>query len=305
MAGKRERGPSIGTRSDDAATIPARRATPSSPAFSPANRLDALSLDAQAHGKSPLAARAAWAESKALAPLDPTHARDALLRAATLADAETASGTIRADCADAWREAGHADEARQAYQDLLASEIATGRAQAGLGLLAWKEGKNDEALADFAQTENAALPPATRADILDARAGLLLAAGRTPEAIAAWEKLLQVPGIGGERAARTLTQLGDTHLKAGDPGKAVPCYQRVYLMYGRWPDCVARAYWQSGQAFEQLTRRDEAVATYRELVGRADLASFDETGKARQRLAELGATVNPPPVSPAPAKTNP
>jgi len=269
-----------------------------------ANRLDALSLDAQAQGKIPLAIRAAWAESKAWAPLDPAHAREVLLRAAALANAETASGTIRADCAEGEREAGHADEARQAYQDLLVSGIETGRAQAGLGLLAWKEGKNDEALADFAQAQDAgaALTPATRAEILDARAGLLLAAGRTAEAIAEWEKLLKVPGIGGERAARTLTQLGDAYLKAGDPGKAVPCYQRVYLMYGRWPDCVARAYWQSGQAFEQLTRRDEAVATYRELVGRPDLATFDETGKARQRLAELGAVATPPP--PTPAKTN-
>ena len=268
-----------------------------------ADRLEALAADAQIHGKPLLAVRASWAESKALALTDPNRGKAALLRAAALANPETASGTIRADCADAWREGGHGDEAWQVYQDLLASGTETGRAQAGLGLLAWKEGKNDEALAGFTQAESAALPPATRAEILDARADLLLTAGRTTEAIAEWEKLLRVPGIGGERAARTLTQLGDAYLKAGAPGKAVPCYQRVYLMYGRWPDCVARAYWQSGQAFEQLTRREEAVATYRELVGRADLASFDETGKARQRLAELGATVQPP-TSPAPAKTN-
>jgi len=267
-----------------------------------ADRLEVLAADAQAHGKPVLAVRALWVESKALALADPNRAQAALLRAATLANADTASGTLRADCADAWRENGHGDEARQVYQDLLASGIETGRAQAGLGLLAWKAGKNDEALADFEQAERAALPPATRAEILDARAGLLLAASRTAEAIGEWEKLLKVPGIGGERAARTLTQLGDAYLRQGDPGKAVPCYQRVYLMYGRWPDCVARAYWQSGQAFEQLTRRAEAVATYRELASRTDLASFEEAGKARQRLAELGEALSPAPAPPV--KTN-
>ena len=268
-----------------------------------AARLDALGGDAQAHGRISLAIRAGWAESRALLPVDPTRAREALLRIAPLANADTASGTIRADCADAWRESGNNNGAQQAYQDLLAAGSETGRANAGLGLLAWKAGREDEALARFEQAEAAPLAPATRAEILDARAALLLARGRSGEAIAEWEKLLKVPGIGGERAARTLVQLGDAYLKQGDPGKAVPCYQRVYLMYGRWPDCVAPAYWQSGQAFEQLTRRDAAVATYRELVGRTDLASSDEAGKARQRLAELGASTPSPAVA-IPAKTN-
>lgn len=85
-----------------------------------------------------------------------------------------------------------------------------------------------------------------------------------------------------------LARLGDAYLKIGQPEKAVPCYQRIYVMYGRWPEYVAKAYWQSGQAFEKLSRLPEAAATYREFLERGDLSGYDEYNVAKQRLNELG-----------------
>lgn len=237
--------------------------------------LDGWSGDA---ARPSLAARACWTQSR-LAN-DP---KPALLRGAAL-DAPHVGPALRADFADALREAGRKEEARAAYEALLPTAQAA-RGHAGLGLLrlpADPEGARTEFQAAAQGAPDAALAPAWKA-----WAELDEKAGRAEAARSDWERLLALPGLPAATAVAALNHLGDLYLASGHPEKAIPCYQRIYVMYGRWPDYVARAYWESGQAFEKLDRKPEAVATYKELAGRSDLASFTETALARQRLKEL------------------
>ncbi|MEO8350152.1 MAG: tetratricopeptide repeat protein, partial [Chthoniobacteraceae bacterium] len=70
----------------------------------------------------------------------------------------------------------------------------------------------------------------------------------------------------------------------------VPYYQRIYVMYGRWPEWVAKAYLRSGDAFEQLGDRDAARRTYQEMIGNEALNDQPEAGEARGRLEKFGGT---------------
>lgn len=73
----------------------------------------------------------------------------------------------------------------------------------------------------------------------------------------------------------------------GDYRKAIPYYQRVYVLYGAYVDEVAAAYLRSGLAFEKLKDPGAAARTYREMLENESLASTQEAEKARTRLSRL------------------
>jgi hypothetical protein len=70
-------------------------------------------------------------------------------------------------------------------------------------------------------------------------------------------------------------------------------------MYGRWRDWVAKAYYRSGEAFEELKDDLAARRTYQELTSSEDLAGFQETALARERLKALGGPVGEAQPTPA------
>lgn len=70
----------------------------------------------------------------------------------------------------------------------------------------------------------------------------------------------------------------------GDFRKAIPYYQRVYVLYLAYPDAVAQAYLRSAAAFEQLKDREAAANTYREMLSVKALAGRPELEQARARL---------------------
>ena len=74
----------------------------------------------------------------------------------------------------------------------------------------------------------------------------------------------------------------------GKPELAVPYFQRIYVMHGRWGEWVAKAYFRSGVAFEKLNDTASARKTYQELAAKEDLASFPESQLAKDRLQALG-----------------
>src|SRR5690606_23405052 len=101
------------------------------------------------------------------------------------------------------------------------------------------------------------------------------------------ETILEVKSAKGRPWVDAPYQIGEIRLKQKDPKRAMPYVQRIYGMYARWSDVVAKAYWQSGQAFEQLNTKTEALNTYREFVGQEHLQSTPEYTKAQERLKQV------------------
>ncbi len=153
-------------------------------------------------------ARAAFEQTAALAPNaaeplaalgtvyqalgEPERAGDALMRAAAALDRRPHPPTARLAVADAFAKSGRGGEAARYYRAVLAQEhnqpsFLSAKAYLGLGFLAERAGRPDEALAAYGNA--LAIDPRLN----DARfnsANVLLAAGRYPEATAAYEQLL-------------------------------------------------------------------------------------------------------------------
>lgn len=232
-----------------------------------------------------------WAQARLIERSSPERARALLHEAAGWAVPAETSPALLGDLADAFRLAGRNAEAAVWYEDLLRwhpRAVEKDRAYAGLGLLALREGKEKKALDYFARFEQETVSSPLRSEVLRSRAGLYLERGRGDLAIADLEEILKIPSARGKAWVEALQTIGEIHLKEGRPEKAVPYFQRIYVMYGRWTEQVARAYWQSGQAFEKMKMRDEALKTYRELVAQTHLKDTPEFALAGARLKEEG-----------------
>ena len=91
------------------------------------------------------------------------------------------------------------------------------------------------------------------------------------------ERLLANEYALGQEKAKALYLIGEIHMSESRPDLAIPYFQRLYVMHGRWRDWVAKAYYRSGEAFEKLNDQLSARRTYQELAEREDLAGFEET----------------------------
>ena len=96
---------------------------------------------------------------------------------------------------------------------------------------------------------------------------------------------------GSREKAAALYALGSLLAANGDDLKATAYFERLYLVYGKYRELVARAYYARGQALERLRKNDAAIEVYTELVAREELAEFTETTEARARLTALGGTL--------------
>jgi tetratricopeptide (TPR) repeat protein len=112
-------------------------------------------------------------------------------------------------------------------------------------------------------------------------------AGKPDEAAEAYTKLLGVENVPGKMKAQALLALGELEMARNQPGRAVPYYQRIYILYGKWRSEVAKAYLRSGEAFEKINDPEAARKTYEELANSEDLASLPEAQQARERLRKF------------------
>ena len=111
---------------------------------------------------------------------------------------------------------------------------------------------------------------------------------QTVEAKQTLESLLSNKQVRGDVKAEALLMLGDWHLEQRQPKLAIPYYQRVYVMHGRWKEPVAKAYIKSAEAFEILGDKISARRTYEEMLA-ADIPEvFPEMTRAKERLICLG-----------------
>ena len=162
------------------------------------------------------------------------------------------------------------------------------RALAALERIEMQRGNGNAALEHFDRFEREVLGSRLSGEVMLARAELLQIGGRLTEARGALERLLAHEHALGQEKAKALYLIAEIYMNEAKPDLAIPYFQRLYVMHGRWRDWVAKAYYRSGEAFEKLNDQLSARRTYQELAEREDLSGFEEARKARGRLDLLG-----------------
>ena len=267
-------------------------------------RLRDLREEADGANQTVLAMRALWAQGDALRRTDPERSREILVEAAARADVRSVNPKLLADFADAMLASGRESEGELMWRDLVKWNPRApqkDRAFAALGLLELSRGNERAALNLFDRFERETLGSALLGRIMLARAGLLADRGDYDGARKSLETLLASPFSGGQEKAEALYAIGEIHMRQNKPALAIPYYQRIYVMHGRWKEWVARAYLRSGEAFEKLGDTLSARRTYQELDERGEFTDFAETSRARSRLQELGGPLPPETPTPEPA----
>ena len=254
-------------------------------------RLGDLCVEAERTGKRTLLKRALWARAAALRSKDPDRARSDLVEVAQRLNAQSDNPLLLADCADALLAAGREAEAEKMFRDLVKwnpRAVQKDRALVAIGRIEMQRGNASAALEQFDRFEREVLGSRLFGEVMLARAELLQTRGRMAEAREALERLLANEYALGQEKAKALYLIGEIHMNESRPDLAIPYFQRLYVMHGRWRDWVAKAYYRSGEAFEKLNDQSSARRTYQELSEREDLASFEEARRARDRLDLLG-----------------
>ncbi len=263
-------------------------------------RLRDLREKAAAPDQPTLAMRALWAQGHALRRRDPPQAREFFLEAAKFADVPNTNPLLLADFAEAFMESGKTHEGETLWRDLVKWNPRApqkDRALAALGMLELERGNERAALDHFDRFDREISDSMLVGRVMLARAVLLEARGNFDDARQSLESLLESRYATGPEKAEALFRMGELAMKEGRPERAVPYFQRIYVMHGRWADWVARAYLRSGEAFEKLNDTRSARRTYQELAGRPELAEKTETARARERLDALGGPLPDEPTS--------
>lgn len=250
-----------------------------------------LQQDAEKSGKKTLTMRALWAQAATRKKSDPEASRKLLCEASKLANVQTTNPQLLADFAEALLASGQEKEGEQMSLDLVKWNPRApqkDRALANLGFLEMKRGHERTALEKFDRFEKETLGSPVFGRVLLAKAGLLQKRGDKAKALDALEAVLANKYSTGSEKAEALYRIGEIHMADGKPELAVPYFQRIYVMHGRWGEWVAKAYFRSGEAFEKLKDTPSARKTYQELAAKDDLASFPESQLAKDRLQALG-----------------
>lgn len=246
------------------------------------------SLDPQTHPVSDL--RANWAIGSALRHSH-AEASIAMLKsiAARIRPGQT-SDRILSDVASAFDADNETQNALHVWSDLLKwnpRSIFKDRALSALVHAAASRGAPDKTLhlihrlqKECPESRHLAAALLTKADLQEATAG-------TQDRRQTLEALLALRNASGEHKAEALLRLGAIEMQSGKPGAAIPYYQRVYVMYGRWREKVADAYLKSALAFEQINDPEAAKRTYEELLRMETPSDSPQKREAREQLERM------------------
>jgi len=235
--------------------------------------------------------------------------REQLAALAPQIDPKETSPRILADVADALAENDDHENAGILYDGLRkwwprAPE--RDRAFAGLGFIAARAGEVDEALDWFARYERTSIMPKGVPDengialiqgelgakVAMAQAGLL--AQRDPE-----KALLILLAIQRDRSmptrsrAEALMKTAELHVSRGNYRESLPYFEQIYILFNRFPEMVAAAYYGRGMALEKLSMPEKAREVYSELANRPDLAESEATRLGTARAVALGGILPP------------
>ncbi|MDP0496925.1 MAG: tetratricopeptide repeat protein [Verrucomicrobiota bacterium JB024] len=181
--------------------------------------------------------------------------------------------------------------ARQAYLTVIEkhpeSHESLLNAYLALGDLAMKNGQWNEAIGYFrdAQEQFPAAPEIVlavmgQADALRQQGDLRGAREKYQEVIARREWR-------GAPQAEALYKTGLTYADEKDWPSAQAFFERVYIGYGGFPEWASAAYYESGQALQNMGRRDDARRTYDEFLANPSLQESDYTDKIKQARSSL------------------
>jgi TolA-binding protein len=259
-----------------------------------------LRAKAEAEKQETLTVRSIWALGQAVKKSDPELSSALFREASALAKAEKTSPLILADGAEAQlagataggeESAGRRAKAAQIYRDLLKwhpRAAQKDKALAALGRMAMEDGDRQAALDYYTRLERDTPWSTLMGEVLTTRALIEMEAGNTDAAAEAYTRLLAAENVPGKLKAQALLSLGELEMARDRPQTAIPYYQRIYILYGKWRETVAKAYLRSGEAFEKLNDLEAARKTYEELSKSEDLAALPEAQTARERLQKLG-----------------
>ncbi|GAB4167000.1 MAG: hypothetical protein Fur0032_04750 [Terrimicrobiaceae bacterium] len=209
-----------------------------------------------------------------LAQLEGKEGRTRLVAARTLINPSEDSPMVMLDVADALRAAGLADEAMELYKDIRRwnpMNALNDRVFASLGLLALERGQPEEAMRFFDRFLRETPASAKRGEVLVRSGDALAASGRSDEALARYEEALAEKGTPRRLKAEALLKIGELRLAAGDPRKAAPYFQRVFVLYSAYPELAARAYLGSARSMAGIGEPLEEARVLLEFIDRAEL----------------------------------
>ena len=188
---------------------------------------------------------------------------------------------------------GQAGRAEGFYRELVEREprsLFADFGYVGLGEGAWARGEYETALALFDAAIDKAGARFKLKEATVGRARSLLALERWDEAQRVFEQIASNRTWRGEATALSVFALGQICEQRGGPdslAQAHAHFQRVYVGYRRFVPWVVRAYLQSAMILEKLGKRNEAVATYQELLRDERLVTLPEAQEARKALLRL------------------
>jgi TolA-binding protein len=263
--------------------------------------LRAMRAAAEASQQEVLAVRTIWALAQAVKKSDPALSQALLREASVLVEPSVTSSIVLADVAAAQmlaagEESDPAEAVRRRemaaglYRDLLKWHPRAAQKDKALGALArlaLERRDTQTALDYYARIERDTPWSPLMGDVLMTRAGLEAGEGRFDEAADSYTRLLAAENVSGKLKAEALLALGELEMQRNQPQKAIPYYQRIYILYGKWRDAVAKAYLRSGEAFEKINDMEAARKTYEELANSEDLAALPEAEQARERLKQF------------------
>ena len=157
----------------------------------------------------------------------------------------------------------------------------------GIGQIALAKGENEAALKTF--TDAIEVIGATRKlkEVTLGQAQSLLALGKLVEAKKVFEQVASVREWRGDATAMAVYYLGEVEFKLGKFPEANAYFQRVFVGYQKYLPWVAKSYLKSGDCFEKLGKKEDAIRTYQEMLRNEKIAAFPETAMGRKRLTEL------------------
>jgi len=157
----------------------------------------------------------------------------------------------------------------------------------GIGQLALAKGENEKALKTFTAAIEEIGATRKLKDVTVGQARSLLALGKLDEAKKVFEQVASIREWRGDATALAVYYLGEIEFQRGKFAEANAYFQRVFVAYQKFLPWVAKSYLRSGECFEKLGKKEEAVRTYQEMLRNEKLASFPETATVRTRLQSL------------------
>lgn len=170
---------------------------------------------------------------------------------------------------------------KEKYAD---SEGALPMANVQIRLMA-AEGRHEEALAlaEECMEDFAGHPAVAQTHLLAANALRMLK--QYDRAIAGYDRLLKVRAWRGPLTPEALYWTGVCAMEQEKAEEACAWFQRVYVLYGQYPEWTAKAYAASVECLKKLGQMDDVVRIWREMVADPGVLMTPEGRQAQMELA--------------------